>query len=417
MPAAVGVRILEPAAARLSRAAGGRRLGPRRRCRAALTGFLAVAPARDVARGDALPQPRRASRSSAAAGRRWWRRSPGHWSSTTASSRRCTPSTSPGLRRASRWPSRSPRSRSPPSSTPPPGAASRPGRARPRPPPSRCSTAGARRGVRRTPAAGAGRETFGAETAELVTEEPGSRPDAVVPRRRRWLVLRGASSARASGRSRRRSPPTSASCASGRSWPARAWPRAARGRQPHPDRAARRGLPRPPYAAGRAALGRARRCACTTTRLDATSGGAARRDGGVHRPADRMVSDLLDMSRLQTGAVTPIAADVPLGRWSDRALAGLAARSGWRSASSRRRTSTPGCSSGSWPTSSPTPCATATAGRGRGRERTGARVELRVVDHGPGVPAEDRARIFEPFQRPGTTPAPASGSGWRSRAG
>ena len=36
----------------------------------------------------------------------------------------------------------------------------------------------------------------------------------------------------------------------------------------------------------------------------------------------------------------------------------------------------------------------------------GARVELRVVDRGPGVPAADRARIFEPFQRRGD-----SGSG------
>jgi two-component system, OmpR family, sensor histidine kinase KdpD len=32
---------------------------------------------------------------------------------------------------------------------------------------------------------------------------------------------------------------------------------------------------------------------------------------------------------------------------------------------------------------------------------TGSRVQLRVVDHGPGVPAADRGRIFEPFQREG----------------
>src|SRR5690348_10372090 len=32
----------------------------------------------------------------------------------------------------------------------------------------------------------------------------------------------------------------------------------------------------------------------------------------------------------------------------------------------------------------------------------GNRVELRVVDHGPGVPAADRKRVFQPFRRLGT---------------
>ena len=34
----------------------------------------------------------------------------------------------------------------------------------------------------------------------------------------------------------------------------------------------------------------------------------------------------------------------------------------------------------------------------------GRRIELRVVDRGPGVREEDKARIFEPFQRLGDAP-------------
>jgi two-component system sensor histidine kinase KdpD len=118
-----------------------------------------------------------------------------------------------------------------------------------------------------------------------------------------------------------------------------------------------------------------------------------------------MVSDLLDMSRLQTGVVQPIAEDVPLGEVVRRALAGLD--------ESERVVVTD------------LPTAYVDAGL---LERVvanlvdnalrhsdavmvegstdGARVELRVVDRGPGVPAADRARIFEPFQRRGD-----SGSG------
>jgi two-component system, OmpR family, sensor histidine kinase KdpD len=113
-----------------------------------------------------------------------------------------------------------------------------------------------------------------------------------------------------------------------------------------------------------------------------------------------MVSDLLDMSRLQTGAVLPIAADVPLGEVVGRALAGL---------DGRDRVEV-----GDLPTAYVDAgllervVANLVANALRFSETvqidgraTGSRVQLRVVDHGPGVAPADRSRIFEPFQRQG----------------
>ena len=118
-----------------------------------------------------------------------------------------------------------------------------------------------------------------------------------------------------------------------------------------------------------------------------------------------MVSDLLDMSRLQTGVVRTVADDVPLGEVVRRALTGL---------DGAERVDV-----GDLPT------AYVDAGllervvanlvgnalRYGDRvavegDRHGSRAELRVVDHGPGVEAADRSRIFEPFQHRGD-----SGSG------
>jgi two-component system sensor histidine kinase KdpD len=113
-----------------------------------------------------------------------------------------------------------------------------------------------------------------------------------------------------------------------------------------------------------------------------------------------MVNDLLDMSRLETGAVTPIAHDVPLGEVVRRALAGLVG-------AERAHV-------GDLPTAYVDPgllervVANLVANALRFSETVeiegdtcAARVSLRVVDHGPGVPPALRSRIFEPFQRAG----------------
>ena len=113
-----------------------------------------------------------------------------------------------------------------------------------------------------------------------------------------------------------------------------------------------------------------------------------------------MVSDLLDMSRLQTGVVRPIADDVPLGEVVRRALSGLAG--------SERVVVDDLPSAHVDPGLLERVVANLVDNALRHSdvvvvegEPMGARVELRVVDRGAGVPATDRARIFEPFQRRG----------------
>jgi two-component system sensor histidine kinase KdpD len=113
-----------------------------------------------------------------------------------------------------------------------------------------------------------------------------------------------------------------------------------------------------------------------------------------------MVSDLLDMSRLQTGAVRPIADEVPLGEVVRRALAGL-------DGADRVRV-------GELPTAYVDPgllervVANLVGNALRYSDAVevdgtthATRVELRVVDHGPGVDPGARDVMFEPFQRRG----------------
>jgi two-component system sensor histidine kinase KdpD len=140
----------------------------------------------------------------------------------------------------------------------------------------------------------------------------------------------------------------------------------------------------------------------------------------IDEESDRLnalVGNLLDMSRLQAGAlqlvmravgleevvpralaglpdrVTPVELDLPETLPSVRADAGLLERAVANVVDNARAWS---------PRDRPV------------RVEAGAvadRVDLRVIDHGPGVPAADHDRIFQPFQRLGDNPSNGTGVG------
>ena len=125
--------------------------------------------------------------------------------------------------------------------------------------------------------------------------------------------------------------------------------------------------------------------------------------------ADRLsalVENLLDMSRLETGAMEVLSRSTDVAELIDAALASLGPRAegvevvvdprppNWRP--------TRCSSSGWWPIWSTTPSCTGRAEPVRVEAGAVAgRVDIRIIDHGPGIRAADRDLVFRPFQRLG----------------
>ena len=117
-----------------------------------------------------------------------------------------------------------------------------------------------------------------------------------------------------------------------------------------------------------------------------------------------MVSDLLDMSRLQTGAVRPALVEVPLHEVVDRARHGLDGGERVKVGSLPDALVDPGLLERVLANLLANALRHSDVVTVSGQEAN-RRVTVRVADRGPGVPAPDRARMFDPFQRLGDTPA------------
>jgi two-component system sensor histidine kinase KdpD len=122
---------------------------------------------------------------------------------------------------------------------------------------------------------------------------------------------------------------------------------------------------------------------------------------------DRMVRDLLDMSRLQVGALDLTLRSVALEETVAAALAGLSVGAGRvevdvpeslptvlaDAALLERAVANLVSNAVAW--SPPGSAVKVQAGQ------IGGSIDLRIVDRGPGIPQDDRERIFLPFQRLG----------------
>ena len=126
---------------------------------------------------------------------------------------------------------------------------------------------------------------------------------------------------------------------------------------------------------------------------------------------DGLVANLLDMSRLQTGVVTPLIRSVALDEVVPAALAGVPAD---RVEVDVPETLVPVSADAGLLERALANVVENAVRYSRARVlvtaselrfgRGPSRVELRVADRGPGIPDEAKERIFEPFQRLGDAP-------------
>jgi two-component system sensor histidine kinase KdpD len=122
---------------------------------------------------------------------------------------------------------------------------------------------------------------------------------------------------------------------------------------------------------------------------------------------DRLIGNLLDMSRLQTGSLSLHTRRVGLDEVVPAALASLADHGRGVLVDVPETLPRVHADPGLLERSVANIVANALAWSPPGRPvqvtagRHGNQVELRVIDHGPGVPVADRGRLFQPFQRLG----------------
>ncbi|WP_370080636.1 ATP-binding protein [Streptacidiphilus sp. MAP12-16] len=136
---------------------------------------------------------------------------------------------------------------------------------------------------------------------------------------------------------------------------------------------------------------------------------------GIEEGADRLdhlIGNLLDMSRLQTGAVVPLVREFDLDEVVPMALRGVAAGS----VRTDIREDLPMVSGdpGLLERALANVVENAVKYQGAGQVLVSGsvlhlpdaddRLEVRVADHGPGIPDEAKGKVFEPFQRYGDAP-------------